>query len=483
MSAGAADPDLIQTPFPAHALAPLEREMAEALAQSLSIKPDLAYACAMAAASAACGRSLMTPSGPGRVLGANLYFLGAAHSGLGKSSVFRPIFEPIYSYQKDCLTRFIEIDRPAMLLEQMRLKKDLEIYKKSMSKKNFLPGQEDRMKKIFLRLEELELLLKSPCRIICEDITTEALAIALAANREQIFSVSADADKVFRNLEGRYVSGNTLDESLYVKAFSRDSHWVDRISRAPIYLKSPCMTVLWLTQPNRLTRLFENKEFRDGGLLPRFLVISRANDVQESPPTIRKIDGRLQYAYHSMLRGLLTTFWDCEKQCLLPESPDVNEFLRCYYNTLVPRMNGGDRDISPFLKRRTEKAWRIALGRHAVTFGDGSVNQPIALKSAEGAVEIVEWFAAEEERVLIPVRESVTSDWLKKLVDFLRTRPGWEASTRDIMRKFTWTKTELDKLLKDFGHFFDRQTNPPPKRGGHQIESIRLKKQAGGYTI
>jgi hypothetical protein len=268
-----------------------------------------------------------------------------------------------------------------------------------------------------------------------------------------------------------------------VKAFSRDSTWVDRISRAPIYLKSPCMTVLWLTQPDRLTRLFDNKEFRDGGLLPRFLPISRATDVQESPPKIQKIDGEVQNTYHSMLRGLLTNFWDCEKQCLIPESPDVYEFLRCYYNKLVPRMNGGDRDISPFLKRRTEKAWRIALGRHAATHVADAVKYPISMKVAEGAAEIVEWFATEEERILSPVRESMTFEWVKKLVDFLRTRPGWEASTRDITRKFTWTKTKLDKLLKDFGHFFEHHTNPPPKRGGHEIECIRLKKEAGGYTI
>src|SRR6516165_8566804 len=89
---------------------------------------------------------------------------------------------------------------------------------------------------------------------------SEALAVALAANREQLFSLSADADKVFRNVEGRYIPGKELDESLYVKGFSRDPLLQNRISRSAIYLESPCLTICWMTQPSRLKRLFANQE-------------------------------------------------------------------------------------------------------------------------------------------------------------------------------------------------------------------------------
>src|SRR5215471_12224172 len=120
-------------PFPAHALAPIQREMAEALARNLSIEPDLPYMCTLAATSAACGRSLMMPSGPSRELGANLYLLGAAPSGLGKSSVFKPCFAPIHAFEADRASKFIEVDRPELVLQQMKLKKDIEIYKRNLS--------------------------------------------------------------------------------------------------------------------------------------------------------------------------------------------------------------------------------------------------------------------------------------------------------------------------------------------------------------
>jgi hypothetical protein len=203
-------------PFPAHALAPVQRDLGKAVARVLSIEPEIPYCCTLSATSAACGRSLMTPSGPNRKIGANTYFLIGAVSGLGKSSLFRPCFEPLHSFQQSRINRFIQIDRPRLRLEEAKLKKEFEIYKKSIGKKNFIAGQDDKMKQILARLAELEIELRPP-QVVCEDTTSEALVLVLQSNREQIFSLSADADKVFRNIEGRYVSGKTLDESLYVK--------------------------------------------------------------------------------------------------------------------------------------------------------------------------------------------------------------------------------------------------------------------------
>jgi hypothetical protein len=462
-------------PFPAHALAPIQRHMAEAVAEILSIPPELPYCCVLAATSAACGRALMTPSGPGRKLGANTYHLLAAPSGLGKSSIFQSCFEPLYRLQANRYRKFIEIDQPTLILEQTKLKRDFEIYKQSIGKKNFIPGQEDKMKQIIARLAEIEFELHPP-QVICEDITSEALAVALASNREQIFSLSADADKVFRNVEGRYVAGKELDESLYVKGFSRDSLWQNRISRSNIYLESPCMTVCWMTQPLRLDRLFANREFREGGLLPRFLIVARSPDVGQIPDQIPPVNDKLQYAYHEMMTALLSNFWDAPKEILIPWSPEVYERLRCYYNSLVERMNGKDYDIASFLKRWQEYAWRIALVIHAGLHRAKAAQTPLALSTAEAAIEIVNWHAEEQLRVLEPMREGFLYESFRKLVTFLQTQISWEAAARDIQRKFHWTTAQLEKVLDTFSQYFSRRTKAPSKRGGRPAEMIQLLK-------
>jgi hypothetical protein len=460
-------------PFPAHALAPIQRQMAEATAEIISIPPELPYCCALDATSAACGRALMTPSGPGRKIGANIYHLLAAPSGLGKSSVFRPLFEPLQSFQSARYARFAEVGRPELVLEQTKLKYKFETYKKNLGKKDFIEGQDEMMKQIIARLDEIELELHPP-QIICEDITSEALAVALAANREQLFSLSADADKVFRNAEGRYVRGKEIDEGLIVKCLSRDPHWAHRISRPPVYLESPCMTVCWMTQPLRLKRLFANQEFRDGGLLPRFLVVMRDPEIGEIPKDLPQVSEKLQNAYRDMILRLLNTFWDSRDEIVIPESPEVYEYLRCFYNKLVPRMNRSDYDIAIFLKRWTEFGWRISLVLHAALHGEQAADKPLALSTAESAIEIVEWHAGEQLRVLEPLRDTFVNESFQRLVTYLQRQSNGEATVRDLTRGLHFTKSELDKVLDVFSSRFSRHHKAPPKRGGPPSEIIRL---------
>ena len=462
-------------PFPAHALVPIQRDMAEAVAEILSIPPELPYCCVLAATSAACGRALLTPSGPGRKLGANTYHLLAAPSGLGKSSIFRSCFEPLYALQASRYQKFSELDQPALILEQTKLKKDFEIYKKNLGKKNFIPGQEDKMKQIIARLAEIEFELCPP-QIICEDTTSEALAVALASNREQLFSLSADADKVFRNVEGRYVPGKEIDESVYVKAFSRDSLWQNRISRPGIYLQNPCMTICWMTQALRLERLFDNREFREGGLLPRFLVVARNPPIAQIPDSIPPLNHKLVLAYHQMIMSLLNNFWDSPNEILLPESQEVYERLRSYYNSLVPRMNGQDCDIASFIKRWQEYAWRLCLVLHAAHYEAKAPLFPLALPTAEAAIQIVNWHAQEQLRVLEPDRAGSLFESFRKLAAFLQRQNYWQATTRDIKRNFHWTSAQLEKILARFSQHFSRRTQPPAKRGGRPSEIIQFLK-------
>jgi uncharacterized protein DUF3987 len=462
-------------PFPAHALVPIQRDMAEAVAEILAIPPELPYCCVLAATSAACGRALLTPSGPGRKLGANTYHLLAAPSGLGKSSIFRSCFEPLYALQASRYRKFCELDQPALILEQTKLKADFEIYKKNLGKKGFIPGQEDKIKLIIARLAEIEFELHSP-QIICEDITGEALAVALAANREQIFSLSADADKVFCNVEGRYVPGKELDESVYVKGFSRDSLWQNRISRPNIYLENPCLTICWMTQALRLDRLFANREFREGGLLPRFLIVARNPPIAEIPDQIPPLNHKLQMAYQQMIMNLLNNFWDSPSEILLPESLEVYERLRSYYNSLVPRMNGQDCDIASFIKRWQEYAWRLSLVLHAAQHQVKAPQIPLALPTAEAAIQIVNWHAQEQLRILEPKRESFLFGSFRKLAAFLQRQTHWQATTRQIKRNFGWTTAQLDKVLAGFSQYFSRRTQPPSKRGGRPSEIIQLLK-------
>ena len=485
----AAEPSL--PPFPAAALPPVLRNMGEAIAASLSIEPDLPYICTLSAVSASCGRALLVRSGPDQLIGANLYFLAAAHSAFGKSSVFRLSFLPIRVFQSEQTEQFLHHERPSLMAEQIKLKKQIEGYQRNRRQKRIDPSpdsikdwipepdldRDEELKKAIARQEEIKILLQPP-QMICEDTTSEALALVLRENREQICSLSADADKVFRNIEGLYLSSG-YDDNLYVKGYSRDPHIVNRISRERIFLQHPCITIMWLTQSLQLTRLFENEQFRVGGLLPRFLVCGRASKVREIPVDAPSIPVPVNSAYIEIINELLQTFRKSGSDLLIPYSHETYEHFRNYYNSLVPRMNGTDFDIASFIKRWPEQAWRMALVLHAVSLGKKAIEQCIPVKTAEAATQLIEWFAGEQLRELSPVRDVGTLKLYQKIESFLRTCPEQAATGREIQRKFSWGKEQLESVLQKYNHCLDQQIKPPPQRGGLPTKVIRLNGGAG----
>ena len=46
---------------------------------------------------------------------------------------------------------------------------------------------------------------------------------------------------------------------------------MDRVGRLAVALKEPCLTVLWLIQPDKLDALFKNHSLSAGGFLPRVM--------------------------------------------------------------------------------------------------------------------------------------------------------------------------------------------------------------------
>src|SRR4030095_12039479 len=119
-------------------------------------------------------------------------------------------------------------------------------------------------------LDQIEAKLREPV-LSCEDVTGKKLGVLLAHNDEQLASLSADALAIVNILLGRYNKLDRTDEGIYLKAFTGDRCKVDRQSRESVLLESPCLTALWLTQPDKLDSLLAERSLSDGGLIPRIL--------------------------------------------------------------------------------------------------------------------------------------------------------------------------------------------------------------------
>jgi hypothetical protein len=468
---------LAPAPYPADALPPVLCNIAEAVARKINAPPEPVYCSTLGAVSAACGKNLVVPSGPpgdDEVLHANLYFLIAAESGVWKSRIFKRIFGPLYDYQKQVRELFKTSQKPTLEREKLMLGKRKEALAQRAKKSPLSLNEQVELLNIIKRLEVIEDALLGT-RLICEDITTQALGTALYNNGEMISSLSSEASEALNVITGRYAGEKvTADDNLYVRAFSGDPYTVDRISRPSVDLHCPLMTLFWMTQPVHMHRLFENESFCLGGLLPRFLVYTRDDD--DLPPNkhAKPIDPKISNAFNNMLFTLLNEFRNASAERRLPESREIFEFFCDYDGSFLERKIGPDRDIAPFLRRYKELAWRIVLNLHAASYLKDADKYPLSLETAQNAVRIMDWHALEMERALEPRRGVLMKADFRKLWGFLKGMDQWQAPVHEIERLLRWKRPQIDKVVDAFPQVFCRKRGARAKRRGRIPELIAI---------
>jgi Protein of unknown function (DUF3987) len=204
--------------------------MAEATAESINVHVNLPASAVLGVCSAACGKALFLRSGPDQRLRPNLFIIGAAISGTGKSEGIRPIVAPFKGHEFDKRSYFEEVTRPELESEKRLLEKKLNsieaILGRAKSTNSKGPQLDEKALRKehcsgILRLQEIKEELKGPS-MSAEDVTQEEAAILLSQNNEQLFLYSPDASKAVANLEGLYNKLSVPDENLFVKGYSGD---------------------------------------------------------------------------------------------------------------------------------------------------------------------------------------------------------------------------------------------------------------------
>jgi hypothetical protein len=440
--------------FPADLLPDLARSFAYEVACSLRVPVELPAVSVLAAASAATGRGLEIQSTPDEFMHPNLYFLGAAQSGDGKTRTIKQAAASILNYQKEAIEFWKNDILPRTLAERSVLEAEIRKLQGLLSARK--PTQvvdrkaiKEQLREKIRRLKELEDDLRSP-QYIVEDCTVESLAPALAANNEEIFSLSADAGKVLLNLQGRYNKEGEIDDNFYLKSFSGDHHIVNRNSHHPIILYQPTISLLWLTQPDLLTRLFQNTRLLVGGFLARCLCFDSKIQPTEIPKVPRPIASSVKNQYHDHIKALMTTYLRRQTPWRIPQSPDALEVIRCYHNSLVAERLGQLADINSIVARWHELALRLAMVLHTFIYSKDAHQFPIDEDTAQNAVGIVNWFAKQELQLLQPSREEKKEERLNRLIRIVQQRYNGVAPIRDLGLRNGFERDEIEQLAKAF---------------------------------
>lgn len=471
-------PEIESPDFPTQRLPPVLRSKALGVSESLNVHINLTGITALAVTSAALGKGVYLQWRTNQQTRANLYIIGGGVSGSGKTEGSRPLVLPIRQYAADQRSRFQQDTLPRLKAEKYRLTRQLTVLAGRLAKKPAMGELADKEKlcaehdKGFVRLEELEELLIEPA-VMVEDVTPQKLGVLLASSGEQLFSFSTEASNVIANIQGRYNPLGKPDENLYICAFSGDSCDADRIGRSAVHLESPCMSLLWLPQPDLVNQLLANKRLREGGFLQRLLIANTKLKPIEIPPDCPAIPLQIQQDYNNLINSLISAYRQSPVPFQIPANPEALELVRRYHNELVSRRNGDLADLNSYAARWHEQGLRVANVLHCAIHGNQAHLSQLLPETVNDALGIVDWFNQHQLALLSRSRHAAHRIRLEELITLLREKGVM--TVRDLDRRHGFKAAELRELCEMFPAKIQSIETKDPK-GGRPSPKIKLRR-------
>jgi hypothetical protein len=442
------EPSETPIPFPLAALGMIPGAFSEETARVAMVPDSLAGASVLGILSVAIGAALRVENYRGST-GANLFILPIASSGTGKDSALNLAAEPLNEIDDETNDRWKSETKPDLLAELRMVNADIKALERAdrgQSDENTLQSR-DESRRLECRRLEIESQLEAEPSLMVGDITKEALAVAIAAQRHEALGVvSSEARGILQVIGGRYSSGS--DEDLYTAGFSGTRTKVNRLSRPPVVLKNPCLAMLLMVQPDAFQKLSENDAMTESGYLPRNLLFDSKAEPLDVALGAKPFYELLRQRWHELINDLVA-MRELEPGIVIPEK-EALELLREYDNeTRARRRKGGDlKDVGAYAARWPEIAWRIALVIHAAEHRGNSVNVPLSKLTASNAIKIIRWFALESLNLLEATRETRIRKRVDRLRELLAGAENNRMAIRDLAKSHGFEIEELKSIGK-----------------------------------
>jgi hypothetical protein len=371
------------------------------------------------------------PTVRGLAVSGNLFTAAGVPSGVGKSVLSGPLFRPLHDYQRELLDSYGKT-KAAKQAALAAVTSKLNEAVANADGGDAPEKQEEAIGLLSAKKEALEATLIPP-RFLLEDASTAAMTDWLGKNGEFVASISADSKTVLNNLSGRLQSGSKEDD-IYLKAYSGDPFYQDRISRGSVSLKNPRMVTMWLTQPRFFREAFGDQALEESGFACRFIAICvKASDGDDHDGTVT---AAVEDAYQHRLRSLAAA-------CLLyrghPHVIAVNteaaEAMRQFGRSVKRYIRAGSLpdELTPYPRRWAENAYRLELVLHAIRYGDQAHLFPVSEDTANRAIRLMTWFAAHQVQLLEEYAAGKTDEKLNIALKFVNASPAG-VTARDLRR-------------------------------------------------
>jgi hypothetical protein len=448
--------------FPLQCFPKVAQAVIKEVARANKVPEPLVACSVLGIASASLGGGIRVVSGPLRHARGNLFVTAIAATGVGKDSAFRRVMTPFAEVEERITTQWTA-DMGAVLAEIGMRERECERYMKEGAR-----ADDTATKEVSLRMaaeartkaDELKKRAAEP-RLSVADVTKEKLGVIMSEQAgEAIASISAEARGIVDVLCGRYSEGSS-DEDFYTAGFSGTPVKVDRQSRGRVYLREPCLTLLWMLQPDKFRDLLDKENITESGLLQRCLICDTHAEPKKEEDV--EINFDLFTGWDSCIQRLVSDYRFRNEPITIEPSPEAKKVLRDYFNELVDRRcTGGDlHDVNGYAARWAEQAWHVAVIWHAINEGKAAPQRKLSQVNAEAAIKLVRWFAQEQLSVLAAMRSQRQQMRMEKLAEILQSHPDDRSTLRDLGRCHGFDEGEVRALADEYPHRVDVVVTSP----------------------
>lgn len=468
-------------PLPLDVLPAALRDHVESVAAATQTTPDLGSVLALAAVSAALGgRFRVRIDDRGWEEPANIYTVAILPPGARKSPVFARLVEPITEWERD---------KARAIGPARRAAEDTMAAREKSLNDAIRSGDEGEIRDARARLDEAESRIPRIPRILASDSTPEALVRLMADQGGSIALLAPEGDPL-RIADGRYAGDGAARLDELKRAWSGEPIRVDRISRDPVHVPRPALTLGLTLQPGVLESLGNRRSFRGEGVLARILwclpdpLLGRRRTGAEVP----HLDPEAERRYARMIRRLLDAPADHDEDGqvrprTLDLDTDARRVLYEYEAEIEAEIGPGGRLelVADWSAKAAGQAVRVAALLELAARADDSrslADGPIGVWAMDGGVRLLRALMSHARKVLADAgmdeRAALLADVLNRVVAM-----GETPSVRDVFEsmKGRVAITAVDDLLDLLGELEDRdciRMVPVPRTGPGRPASPRV---------
>lgn len=453
--------------------------MVDAVGRAYEVPRDLPFLLILAILATSVGGRVRVRVAPDWTEVLSIYSAVAAPSGERKSPVLNALSAPLRELEK----QLVEETGPEITVQ--RALRDM---RASAVEKIKRTGDTSHVGIANLEsaVRELEsTVVPAVPRLLADDSTPEAMAKLMAEQGGRLGVLSAEGG-LFSTLAGRYSSGvPNLD--LVLKAWSGDFCRVDRVSREPLTLAEPVLSIGLAVQPGVLADLAQSKAFRYTGLLARFFFALPDSLVGHRSSRTVPIPEDVAAEYGEKLQHLAKTVRGSEVAREMDLSEAARKVLDDYRDELEPQLAPGVGDLADIADWANKLPGQLVRIAALLTLFDEPDTAEIAENEMREAIALAPYFVSHalaafdlmsgRRSPLEPARAVLAWIRRKGLTEFT-VRQAWRDLSGQAWATATEEVREALADLEDLGWLCLRTTTDQPRRRGRPSEIYDVNPEA-----